>query len=337
MSSSNRNKIPFAFSKKLNRVVGVDEVERGLECGCVCIGCGMELKSRQGETNAHHFAHHEGADEACSYSYWVSIRDLAKQLLRESKHIICHNSPKGEASASGNLYKLELFEEENQREKHGADIVFSSAIGSVGIYFLTDEKRSAARNLYGGDNHVLEVDLRPMQDKIVYTVEILRDMIVLEPELKRFVFHNSAQEPDYKYGRLYRAKSIIDNQAYEALHLPPRLINSFGQSDFSAINVAKLYYLKMYELFKHNEHQKECMELNADRVHRFYQFRDQHYAVISVREKYYIYQTLDNEFAVVGSCFYKEEISKIIKSHYDEISVDEQERSASQREYPLLF
>lgn len=335
MSSS--NKIPFAFSKKLNRVVGVDEVERGLKCKCVCIGCGMKLKSRQGEEKRHHFAHHEGADEACEYSYWVSIRDLAKQLLRESKHIACHNSSKGEISASESFYELELFKEEISREKHGADIIFSTAVGSVGVYFLTDEKRDAALNPYDEKHHILEMDLRPVQDKRACTVEMLRDMIVLEAEHKRFILSTPAQEPDHKYDRWYRSKSIMEAETYEALCLPPRLINSFVQSDFSAINVAKLYYLKMYELFKHHKHQAECTELNIDRVHRFYQFYDKYYAVMSVREKYYVYQVSDDKFVLIGSCFYEKEISKIIKSYYDETSAKEQELSAPQREYPSLF
>lgn len=337
MSSLNKNKTPFALSKKLNRVVGVDEVERGLKCECICIGCGMELMSKQGEEKRHHFAHHEGADESCNYSYWVSIRDLAKQLLRESKYIWCSNFPKEEVSGPDSFYELELFGEEVLREKHGMDIIFSSAIGPIGIYFLTDEKRDTSGIPCDEKHQILEIDLRSTMNNGVYTVDMLRNLVVLDPGYKKFVFNSLAQESDYRYGRLYRAKSIIDVQAYKAMGMALTAINSFGQSDFSAINTARPYYLKEYELFKHNKHQKECTELNIDRVHRFYQFHEEYYAVALIRDKYYVYQIADNELVLVGSCFYEEGISKIIKSHHDETGEKEQEPSASQREYPLLF
>lgn len=336
MSSSNKNKTPFALSKKLNRVVGVDEVERGLKCECICIGCGMELMSKQGEEKRHHFAHHEGADESCNYSYWVSIRDLAKQLLRESKYIWCSNFPKEEVSALDSFYELELFGEEVLREKHGADIIFSSAIGLIGIYFLTGEKRDTSGIPCDEIHQILEMDLRSTMNNGVYTVDMLRNLVVLDPVYKKFVFNSLAQESDYRYGRLYRAKSIIDVQAYKAMGIAPTAINSFGQSDFSAINTAKSYYLKMYELFKRNKQQDECKELNVDKVHRFYQFHDGYYAVALIRDKYYVYESADNKIVFIGSGFDRDEISKIIRFYCIE-TIKKLEQEISQKKYPALF
>jgi hypothetical protein len=53
-------KIPFALSD--GNYVGVDDVPRGLACGCVCPGCKHPLVARHGDVLEHHFAHvHEGA------------------------------------------------------------------------------------------------------------------------------------------------------------------------------------------------------------------------------------------------------------------------------------
>lgn len=136
-----KSKMPYAFSRTLNRQVGVDEVERGLDCNCTCIGCGMDLVSKQGENNIHHFAHYKDANESFDYSYWVSIRDLAKQIFRELKYIQCDNIPEAQNSSVLNdkAYKVELQGEEIIHEKQGMDIFFSSNIGLIGIYFLTDE------------------------------------------------------------------------------------------------------------------------------------------------------------------------------------------------------
>lgn len=79
--------IPFAYSKALKRLVDVAEVPRGLACCCICPSCGMRLQARQGEVNEHHFSHYDKAQSKCEYSYWVSIRDMAKQILKEVKYI----------------------------------------------------------------------------------------------------------------------------------------------------------------------------------------------------------------------------------------------------------
>lgn len=69
MSSLDKSNIPYAFSQSLNRLVGVDEVERGLDCNCICPSCGMRLEARQGEINIHHFSHHDKAEVDCQYSF----------------------------------------------------------------------------------------------------------------------------------------------------------------------------------------------------------------------------------------------------------------------------
>ena len=52
---------------KDNKIVTIDEVERGLECGCVCIHCHARLKARKGDEREHHFAHHDGQGTMACY------------------------------------------------------------------------------------------------------------------------------------------------------------------------------------------------------------------------------------------------------------------------------
>lgn len=65
--------------------VFIDDVPRGKKCGCRCIECNEELIARQGNTNAHHFAHADGSDKVkCREKAWHS---LAEEIIVEEKRI----------------------------------------------------------------------------------------------------------------------------------------------------------------------------------------------------------------------------------------------------------
>ena len=76
--------IPFGLRD--GRLVHVDEVERGLKCGCVCPDCEAPLIARHGAKNIHHFAHANGA--SCEGAYETSLHLAAKEVLEEEKHIV---------------------------------------------------------------------------------------------------------------------------------------------------------------------------------------------------------------------------------------------------------
>jgi hypothetical protein len=80
--------IPFALRKADDQIVDVAEVEQGLACGCICPSCQSPLIARKGDIKTWHFAHVSRADEGdtrtdCGYSWAVSVRLMARQLLRE--------------------------------------------------------------------------------------------------------------------------------------------------------------------------------------------------------------------------------------------------------------
>lgn len=78
------SRIPFGL--KDGRVMHIDDVHRGLQCGCVCPSCKAPLIARQGEKNIHHFAHASGA--SCDGAYETSLHLAAKEVLREEMHIV---------------------------------------------------------------------------------------------------------------------------------------------------------------------------------------------------------------------------------------------------------
>ncbi len=74
--------IPFAVDKAgISR--DVDEVERGLACGCTCPACAGRVIARQGDVRIHHFAHEDRRE--CRQALEASIFGMMVRVLREPK------------------------------------------------------------------------------------------------------------------------------------------------------------------------------------------------------------------------------------------------------------
>lgn len=70
------------------KLVHVDDVPRGLQCGCFCPNCHEQLLARQGAENEHGFAHHSKTRKATlEICYMVVLYKLAEQILFTKKRI----------------------------------------------------------------------------------------------------------------------------------------------------------------------------------------------------------------------------------------------------------
>ena len=81
----------FIFSWAENadgRMVHVDDVPRGLQCGCVCPNCREKLVARHGDVKEHGFAHHSDNRGAnLNICYQVAMYKLAEQIIQTRKRI----------------------------------------------------------------------------------------------------------------------------------------------------------------------------------------------------------------------------------------------------------
>lgn len=81
----------FVFSWAENtqgRMVHVDDVPRGLACGCVCPCCHERLLARHGDVKEHGFAHHSDSRGAnLKICYMVSLYKLAEQIIETRKRV----------------------------------------------------------------------------------------------------------------------------------------------------------------------------------------------------------------------------------------------------------
>ena len=67
------------------KLVSIDDVQRGLECNCVCPSCGTALIARKGAKREHHFAHASNIN--CTGGVETALHMLAKNLLFTYKAI----------------------------------------------------------------------------------------------------------------------------------------------------------------------------------------------------------------------------------------------------------
>lgn len=78
---------PVPFGLKAGRMVRVEEVPKGLACGCVCPACGHVLvaKAKHSRHRRPHFAHYRDAD--CRIGFETTVHKAAKQLIADRLHL----------------------------------------------------------------------------------------------------------------------------------------------------------------------------------------------------------------------------------------------------------
>src|SRR5690606_22461110 len=67
------------------RMRGIDEVEQGLACNCVCPGCGRPLVAKKGPVRVHHFAHQ---GESCTTGAETALHWMAKQIVADERRLV---------------------------------------------------------------------------------------------------------------------------------------------------------------------------------------------------------------------------------------------------------
>lgn len=76
----------FAFDKDTGKIRHINDVQKGLECNCICPECHNLLIARKGKERTHHFAHassSSGINELCSLGETI-IHILGKEVIREA-------------------------------------------------------------------------------------------------------------------------------------------------------------------------------------------------------------------------------------------------------------
>ena len=79
----NKKLLTYAFNSE-KKLVYIDSVKNGLECGCICPGCKENLVAKNdGKIREHHFSHKSNTD--CVSGFQTMIHLLAKDIIFETK------------------------------------------------------------------------------------------------------------------------------------------------------------------------------------------------------------------------------------------------------------
>jgi len=127
--SGNLTLVPFGLQESTGELIDVHSATRGADCGCICPSCRTPLIARQGEQNTWHFAHEsrgtdDQANAPCEYSFWVSIKLMARQLFRGATSLVV---PSHKVYGSAGFHNLEREVTREQRVQL-SDIEIESAL-----------------------------------------------------------------------------------------------------------------------------------------------------------------------------------------------------------------
>ena len=142
-------------------LVHVDDVAKGMKCGCYCPHCDAPLYAKNaGQIREHHFAHAHGHE--CEGAYESSLHLLAKEVLQEAGRIMLPQSNTG-AFPSG-LVRIHNVEVEKWDERYGfrPDVEGIMDNGErLLIEFMVSHKVDGKKRQTIVDNHLkcIEIDI----------------------------------------------------------------------------------------------------------------------------------------------------------------------------------
>lgn len=213
-------RIPFGWHVDTAALTDVADVAQGQNCGCICPSCKARLVAKHGHVKVWHFAHaaESGStlsDVPCTYSAWVSMRQMALQQLADfqtlSFRLPAYRLRAGTGPLVAIAEQVTLTECRTQvASPYGSADFFGRHGDHEVLIFLAHPERAAPEPRLEAPTpyKVLFIDLEPIWDLFVTQVEprrscseLLRDVLAAmsglkwidHPELKRVLELDRAQ------------------------------------------------------------------------------------------------------------------------------------------------
>ena len=330
--------IPYAYSKNLKRLVDVTEVPRGYSCNCICPQCGMDMLAKQGEINEHHFSHYKNAEVECFYSYWASVRDMAKQIIQKARFITIMQYPSSNLHSAPYSLSSSLIEIFSLQNSSSFNFIAHSSLGALPIFIATPIHNKEFRDpTYA--QLVLKIDIQETDNKGNYSIrERLTEIIINEPKNKQlFVpkFKKAYIEDDWinMDNEESEQKRVQIKQPSDAaniinqLHLDKRNIIS---GMYSTINEMKnFYYISISACAQYQSTYKFSILINEGNL-KFISYKNHIFALATLNIYHVVYKYYGDEFIKISNTVNYDNIFEIMEQY---IKTDEQNR----KEAELVF
>lgn len=190
------------FALKDEKLVSIDDVEKGVQCGCTCPCCGEKLVAKKGNIKCHHFAHISGSN--CAYGYETSLHRLAKEMIEELNYIILPSVEIGRGRYDEILLypsckiKIDCVELEKKYNNIRPDILLRSGnkVLAIEIYVSHKVDFEKLKKIQKDNLSMIEIDLRELdkdkdKNNPIVIREILQQILLSENDNRKYwVFNN---------------------------------------------------------------------------------------------------------------------------------------------------
>lgn len=318
--------IPFALSVSTNRLVDINNVESGLACNCICPSCKMTLQARKGNEREHHFSHFDTAQVECSYSYWVSIRDMAKQIIHEAKFISIETKRTLNLQVIPYSHKSSIMEVFSvDKKNNGFDLELNTSIGVLNISFLTPEEYRIGcqyKGNYFTETLILEIDLNGIVKKSLHSKkEQLKKIIVKSLNTKKLLSLNLTFQPNDKDDDYFKKQNsnIIALKVYDITNIAKELYldaRSLTHKQKNIISNMEEFYISSAIKCPQPLFIEEYTILYEKGDFKYVSYEEEFYAIANVDGIYVVYKFDNGIFIKISSTRnYKNVQSLLVKLH----------------------
>ena len=129
------------FGLQGDKLVHIDDAEKGLACNCVCPHCKTLLVAKKGSYNVKHFAHYNLAD--CNHGTETALHLMAKNIIFQTRKVFVPYIPKSVYDFSNNgkimLFEKAILEKQLSNNIRG-DIVLCSGSSFLNVEIKVTHK-----------------------------------------------------------------------------------------------------------------------------------------------------------------------------------------------------
>ena len=321
--------IPYAYSRTLKRLADITEVPRGKACNCICPQCGMGMIANQGEHNADYFSHHENAKRECFYSYWASVRDMAKQIIQKARFVTIKQCPSSNLHSvpySLNSSLIEIFSLQNSSS---FTFITHSSLGILPIFIATPIHKKDFRDpTY--TQLVLIIDIQDTNNKRnCSTRERLTEIIIngfknkqlFVPMFKKVYIEddwldmdNEEEESECESDQKIAQKNQPSDteKIINQLHLDK---HSIIPSMYSTIKEMKnFYHVSIFACTQYQSTYKFSVLIDEGNL-KFISYKNHIFALATLNIYYVVYKYYGDEFIVISNTINYNNIFEIIAQY----------------------
>lgn len=190
-------------------LIHIADANRGLDCNCVCLGCGGRLSAKKGDVNEHHFAHYNQVDgDGCSGGVETALHKYAKQVIEKAGYLelpamkvnlpFPDNEFTAEIAARRAVFERVIIEERMTFGHRRIDVVGYETEGRVLIEIFVSHrvKGKKLHDVKIAEEAMIEIQIQRevMFPNGALITEGLDKLILDSHTNKRWLFHPRAKE-----------------------------------------------------------------------------------------------------------------------------------------------